>query len=65
MTCSQCGAQSPDGHRFCPLCGTPLSQAAERRVARKTVSFLFIDLADSTVLGEKLDPEPLHQILQQ
>jgi class 3 adenylate cyclase len=65
MTCSQCGAQSPGGHRFCPLCGTPLSQAAERRVARKTVSFLFIDLADSTVLGEKLDPEPLHQILQQ
>jgi class 3 adenylate cyclase len=65
MTCPQCGAQSPEGHRFCPLCGTPLSAAAERRVARKTVSFLFIDLADSTVLGEKLDPEPLHQILQQ
>ena len=65
MTCSQCGAQSPEGHRFCPLCGTPLSPAAERRVTRKTVSFLFIDLADSTVLGEKLDPEPLHQILQQ
>jgi class 3 adenylate cyclase len=28
--------------------------------ARKTVSVLFCDLADSTALGERLDPEPLH-----
>jgi class 3 adenylate cyclase/tetratricopeptide (TPR) repeat protein len=31
--------------------------------ARKTVSVLFCDLADSTVLGERLDPEPLHELL--
>ena len=31
--------------------------------ARKTVSVLFCDLADSTVLGERLDPEPLRELL--
>jgi predicted ATPase/class 3 adenylate cyclase len=31
--------------------------------ARKTVSVLFCDLADSTVLGETLDPEPLRELL--
>lgn len=31
--------------------------------ARKTVSVLFCDLADSTVLGESLDPEPLRELL--
>ena len=29
--------------------------------ARKTVSVLFCDLADSTMLGERLDPEPLRE----
>ncbi|HEY4236488.1 MAG TPA: adenylate/guanylate cyclase domain-containing protein [Gaiellaceae bacterium] len=31
--------------------------------ARKTVSVLFCDLADSTVLGEQLDAEPLRELL--
>jgi class 3 adenylate cyclase/tetratricopeptide (TPR) repeat protein len=31
--------------------------------ARKTVSVLFCDLADSTALGESLDPEPLRALL--
>ena len=31
--------------------------------ARKTVSVLFCDLADSTALGERLDPEPLREVL--
>jgi class 3 adenylate cyclase/tetratricopeptide (TPR) repeat protein len=30
---------------------------------RKTVSILFCDLADSTALGERLDPEPLRELL--
>ena len=30
---------------------------------RKTVSILFCDLADSTALGEHLDPEPLRELL--
>ncbi len=31
--------------------------------ARKTVSVLFCDLADSTLLGERLDPEPLRELM--
>src|SRR6478736_3820809 len=31
--------------------------------ARKTVSVLFCDLADSTMLGERLDAEPLRELL--
>jgi len=31
--------------------------------ARKTVSVLFCDLADSTALGERIDPEPLRELL--
>ena len=31
--------------------------------ARKTVSVLFCDLAESTMLGERLDPEPLREVL--
>jgi len=31
--------------------------------ARKTVSVLFCDLADSTMLGERFDPEPLRELL--
>jgi len=31
--------------------------------ARKTVSVLFCDLTDSTMLGERLDPEPLRELL--
>ena len=30
---------------------------------RKTVSILFCDLAESTALGERLDPEPLRELL--
>jgi len=31
--------------------------------ARRTVSVLFCDLADSTALGERLDPEPLREVM--
>ena len=31
--------------------------------ARKTVSVLFCDLANSTALGERLDPEPLRELM--
>lgn len=28
MTCARCGADNPDGNRFCQACGTPLTAAA-------------------------------------
>jgi len=32
------------------------------RVVRKTVTLIFSDLKDSTALGERLDPEALHEV---
>jgi class 3 adenylate cyclase/tetratricopeptide (TPR) repeat protein len=66
MSCVTCGAGTADGDRFCPRCGTPLHPLREPeadRETRKKVSVLFIDLVGSTELGERLDPEPLRQVL--
>jgi class 3 adenylate cyclase/tetratricopeptide (TPR) repeat protein len=46
--------------------GQPGSHTADMvstAAARKTVSVLFCDLADSTALGERLDPEPLRELM--
>src|SRR4051794_9898935 len=29
MQCPSCGAENPDAHRFCDVCGEPLAQCAE------------------------------------
>ncbi len=50
------GVDSPAGERHTPLV---VSAAA----SRKTVSVLFCDLAGSTALGERLDPEPLRELM--
>ena len=41
----------------------PRRQAAPRADARRLVSVVFADLADSTALAERLDPESLHGVL--
>ena len=59
--CNNCGAENPDGARFCSNCGRPFTVAPplphERHELRKTVTVVFCDVADSTGLGERLDPE--------
>jgi class 3 adenylate cyclase/tetratricopeptide (TPR) repeat protein len=62
MSCAACGAGTADEDRFCPRCGTPL-HAQQSAEARKKISVLFIDLVGSTELAERLDPEPLRQVL--
>ncbi|MDQ2966665.1 MAG: AAA family ATPase, partial [Chloroflexota bacterium] len=61
--CGRCGAPIPDGARFCPACGQPVAgePAPEER---KLATAVFVDLADSTALGERLDPERVRSILQ-
>jgi class 3 adenylate cyclase/tetratricopeptide (TPR) repeat protein len=61
--CVACGAENPEGQRFCGSCGAPLQQAALRREQRKTVTAVFCDLVGSTALGEMSDPEAVRIVL--
>ena len=56
MTCPRCGAETPEGARFCPSCGLDLSAAGPRE-ERKFVSVLFVDLVGSTAQADGADPE--------
>jgi class 3 adenylate cyclase/tetratricopeptide (TPR) repeat protein len=66
MKCPSCRATIPDKSKFCLECGaavtvtTPTSSvSAERR----QISVMFCDLADSTRLSSRLDPEDMHTII--
>lgn len=63
MTCPGCHAPTGETDSFCPACGTPLRATGSTREARKIVAILFMDLVGSTALAERLDPEPLRQIM--
>ena len=62
IVCSNCGEENPPKFRLCGFCGTPLSPPAPVEV-RKTVTVLFSDVAGSTSLGERLDPESLREVM--
>src|SRR6202035_3896330 len=63
VVCARCGAESPEGFRFCGACGAALEETAAPRQARKVVTALFCDVTGSTALGEELDPEVLRGVL--
>ena len=58
--CSGCGRENEAGAAFCTGCGMPLG--GSEREQRKTVTVLFCDVVGSTMLGERLDPEPLRRV---
>jgi class 3 adenylate cyclase/tetratricopeptide (TPR) repeat protein len=62
-TCPSCGAENPEGFRFCGSCGAGLAEAPPPREVRKTVTVLFCDVVGSTALGERVDPEPLRRLM--
>ncbi len=62
MVCPACGRENAADARFCASCGTNLGAAAEPE-ARKVVTVLFTDVAGSTALGERLDPELLRRVM--
>ncbi len=62
MECDFCGHPLPEGARFCPNCGTPLSTTLGTE-ERKMVTVLFADLVDSTGLAQRLDPERAREVL--
>jgi class 3 adenylate cyclase/tetratricopeptide (TPR) repeat protein len=61
LVCPHCGQQNPAGARFCNACAAPL--AADGPNVRKTVSIVRCDVTGSTALGERIDPEPLREIM--
>jgi class 3 adenylate cyclase len=66
VTCAACGRENPDGFRFCGSCGSPLTHdVVATREVRKVITVVFCDLAGSTALGERLDPESLQRVLGQ
>jgi class 3 adenylate cyclase len=62
QTCPRCGAENPDGAKFCNACGAPLAEAP-RSEERRVVSVLFVDLVGFTSRSERLDPEDVRAFL--
>jgi class 3 adenylate cyclase/tetratricopeptide (TPR) repeat protein len=63
MTCGVCGAQLPEGARFCPSCGAVVAGPLATE-ERKVVTVLFADLVNSTDLARRLDPERSREVLR-
>ena len=63
LTCGTCGSDSPDGARFCANCGSPLEAARPLEGERRFATVLFADVAGSTSIAERLDPEDWTQII--
>jgi class 3 adenylate cyclase len=59
--CSSCGYEAAEPFTSCARCGEPA--AATTTLERKRVTVLFCDVVSSTELGERLDPEAVHEIL--
>jgi class 3 adenylate cyclase/tetratricopeptide (TPR) repeat protein len=63
VTCANCGRENPGDARFCNSCAAPLVSAGPYAELRKTVTVIFADVAGSTSLGEKLDPESFRHLM--
>src|SRR3712207_40332 len=63
MICSICGEHNPERARFCLACAAPLEPRADARSSRKTVTILFCDIANSTALADRCDPETLRGVM--
>ncbi|MGH2540248.1 MAG: tetratricopeptide repeat protein [Actinomycetota bacterium] len=61
--CPSCGAQNPDGAKFCNACSAPLARPDQRRKERKFATAVFADLVGSTALAEQEDPEVVQSVV--
>ena len=62
--CPSCGAEPPDGARFCPSCGALLADRPAVSTERKLVTTLFADIVGFTSLNERFDPEDVDAALR-
>ncbi|MDQ1519791.1 MAG: hypothetical protein QOI55_864, partial [Actinomycetota bacterium] len=60
MTCPACGAQVPEGARFCAECGHRLVAAPDER---RLVTVLMADLVGYTAMSETADPEQIKNLV--
>jgi class 3 adenylate cyclase/tetratricopeptide (TPR) repeat protein len=60
--CRECRAPVQSGARFCAGCGRPIGSGPPES-ERRHLTLLFCDLAESTALSQRLDPEDLHDLL--
>jgi class 3 adenylate cyclase len=63
LTCPHCGAENPEGARFCNACGGALEEPVHVGEERRIVSVLFADLVAFTSRSEQLDPEDVRAFL--
>jgi class 3 adenylate cyclase len=61
--CPSCGRENPGYARFCSTCGASLGAARPAGEERKIVTVLFVDVASSTELADRLDPEELREVM--
>jgi class 3 adenylate cyclase/tetratricopeptide (TPR) repeat protein len=63
VKCPKCGAENPQGARFCNECGTEIAVvsasggSADRTAEFRLVTMLFADIVGSTDLGQQMGPE--------
>ncbi len=68
LRCAACGSEQLSTAAFCSTCGSALhedgrrGQVADERHERRVVTVLFADLAGSTALGSRLDPEEIRDL---
>ena len=64
--CASCGADLTPAAKFCAECGADARRLATPTPvsARKVVTILFADLAGSTALHERLDPESVNGFME-
>ncbi len=63
MVCRSCGSRNDSEARFCAACDEALDARARDSETRKVVTVVFTDVARSTALGERLDPEALRRVM--
>ncbi len=61
--CRKCGEVNPPHAVFCLACGVRLRFGDLRPDSRKPVTILFNDVAESTALGERFEPEAVRRIM--
>jgi class 3 adenylate cyclase len=61
--CASCGAELPEGARFCAFCGSPVDAGRPSAEERRVVTILFADLVGFTERSDRADPEDVRRTL--